>query len=44
MFSKKIERNKHMLKLFNKGLKRLKESGKYNQFLEESRRGEYLKK
>ncbi len=44
MLSKKIERNKHMLKLFNKGLKRLKESGKYDQYLEESRRGEYLKK
>lgn len=44
ILSKKIERNKHMLILFNKGLKRLKESGKYNQYLEESRRGEYLKK
>ncbi len=30
-----------MLTLFNRGLKRLKESGKYDQYFEESRRGEY---
>lgn len=37
MLSKKIERNKRMLVLFNNGLKRLKESGKYEQFRVEFR-------
>ncbi|MBU3953398.1 MAG: transporter substrate-binding domain-containing protein [Proteobacteria bacterium] len=39
--SKKNERNKRMLQLFNQGLKKLKTSGKYDQYLNESRRGEY---
>jgi len=39
---KNSERGKGFLKLFSKGLKRLKESGKYEQFLAESRRGEYI--
>lgn len=43
MLSKKVGKNKRMLMLFNKGLKRLKESGQYDQIFEESRRGEYLK-
>ncbi len=42
LFSKNIERNNRMLKLFNKGLKRLKESGKVEQFINESQRGEYI--
>ncbi len=41
LFSKKVERNKKMCELFNKGLKRLKETGKIDQYLAESRRGEY---
>ncbi len=41
ILSKKVKRNLRMLKLFNKGLKRLKASGQYDQFFEESRRGEY---
>ncbi|MCP4552670.1 MAG: amino acid ABC transporter substrate-binding protein, partial [Bacteroidetes bacterium] len=32
LLSKKIKRNKRMLNLFNKGLQRLKDSGKYNQY------------
>lgn len=43
LLSKKIERNKHLIELFNKGLKQLKASGKYEQYITESRRGEYKK-
>lgn len=39
--SKKNERNKRMLQLFNQGLKKLKASGKYEQYFDESRRGKY---
>lgn len=42
ILTKKIERNKRMLKLFNIGLKRLKESGKYDQYFDEFRRGKYI--
>ncbi len=42
LFSKKVKENKRMLQLFNKGLKRLRTSGKYDQYFEESRRGEYI--
>jgi len=42
LLSKKIERNKSLLKLFHEGLRRLKESRKFDQYLKESRRGEYL--
>ncbi len=44
LLSKRIKRNKHYLKLFNRGLKRLKNSGKYDQYIEASKRGEYIKK
>lgn len=44
ILSKKIKRNERLIKLFNKGLRALKENGKYDQYLIESRRGEYLKK
>jgi len=40
----KNERNVRMMRLFNKGLKRLKETGKYDLYWQESRRGEYAKK
>jgi polar amino acid transport system substrate-binding protein len=43
ILSKKVKGNQRMLELFNKGLKRLKDSGKYQQYFEESRRGEYKK-
>ncbi|MES9956434.1 MAG: transporter substrate-binding domain-containing protein [Sedimenticola sp.] len=42
IFSKKVKRNKALIPLFNKGLKRLKESGKYDQYLSASNRGEYI--
>lgn len=42
LFSIKVERNKQMVKLFNKGLKRLKEGGKFEQYFKESRLGDYL--
>lgn len=41
IFSKKVERNIRMHKLFNNGLKRLKESGKLDQYLQESQKGHY---
>ncbi|MCP4353585.1 MAG: amino acid ABC transporter substrate-binding protein [Desulfobacterales bacterium] len=44
LFSKKVEKNRQMLELFNKGLKQLKQSGKADQYLTESRRGDYRKK
>ncbi len=42
ILSKKVERNKRLLMLFNQGLKRLKASEKYDQYFEESRRGKYI--
>ncbi len=42
LLSKKIPRNKRLIEVFNKGLKQLKESGKLDQYIEESRRGEYI--
>lgn len=41
ILSKRIERNKRMLSSFNKGLKKLKLSGKYDKFFEEFRRIDY---
>ncbi|MCP4021596.1 MAG: amino acid ABC transporter substrate-binding protein [Desulfobacteraceae bacterium] len=43
LFSKKAENSKTMLALFNQGLKRLKAQGKFDQYVNESRRGEYIK-
>ena len=43
MLSKKVKRIQRMLKLFNRSLKRLRESGKYEQYFAESRRGKYKK-
>lgn len=37
VFSKKIKKNPKMIELFNNGLKRLKESGKFDQYLAEAR-------
>ncbi len=41
LLSRKHDRNKQMIEIFNNGLKKLKESGKYDLYFEESRRGEY---
>jgi len=43
LLSKKAEKNREMLTLFNKGLRQLRESGKIEQYLKESRIGEYKK-
>ncbi|OQY58276.1 MAG: hypothetical protein B6245_12665 [Desulfobacteraceae bacterium 4572_88] len=43
ILSKEVERNKEMLVRFNRGLKHLQESGKVDQYLMESRRGDYKK-
>ena len=40
ILSKKNDKNKRLIVLFNKGLKRLRESGKIDQYIAESRRGE----
>ena len=41
LFSKKVKRSPRLLKLFNNGLKKLKESGKYKQFFDGIKKGEY---
>ncbi len=41
--TKKRERSKELTEIFNRGLQRLKDSGKYDLYFEESRRGEYKK-
>ena len=42
IISKKHAKNKKLIELFNKGLKKLKETGKYDQFIEEAQRGDYI--
>ncbi|WP_415906616.1 substrate-binding periplasmic protein [Neptuniibacter sp. QD72_48] len=42
MLSRKVEKNKELIVLFNRGLKKLKESGKLEQYFKESQQGEYL--
>lgn len=42
LLSKKVEGNEQLMKLFNRGLKRLRDSGKVGQYTAESRRGLYL--
>ena len=42
ILTKKTARNKAMLRLFNEGLQELKDSGKYDQYVEESLRGDYI--
>lgn len=44
LLSKKVEKNKKMLEIFNNGLKQLKESGKFDQYVTESRQGKYRQK
>ncbi|WP_163831662.1 substrate-binding periplasmic protein [Spartinivicinus ruber] len=43
ILSKKIKGSGHLMQLFNTGLKKLKNSGKYDNYLENSRRGLYRK-
>ncbi len=42
ILSKKGSKGDYFLKAFNRGLKLLKESGKYDQFIQESDRGDYI--
>jgi len=42
LLSKKTKRNARMIKLFNQGFKKLKESGKVKQYFEESQEGNYV--
>lgn len=42
MLSKKMPKNKVLIEQFNKGLKKLRESGKVQQYFWESQHGEYL--
>ena len=42
VFPKKLEKSLRLVKTFNRGLKRLKESGQYEQYFKESRQGLYL--
>jgi len=44
LLTKKVEKNKRLIKLFNNGLKRLKESGKLDEYIAASRRGDYKNK
>jgi len=41
ILSKKVEKNKELIVLFNKGLKHLREKGTFDQYVAESRKGEY---
>lgn len=41
ILSKKIDKNIQYIKAFNLGLKKLKERGRYEQFIEDSRKGKY---
>ena len=43
ILSKKIDKNKRLIKLFNKGLQQLKDSGNYDAYYDSSRRGKYKK-
>lgn len=43
LLSKKLKKNKALMKRFNKGLKQLKDSGKFEAYYDSSRRGEYKK-
>lgn len=44
LLSKEVERNKQLLEVFNRGLKRLRESGKVEQYLSEFYAGGYERK
>jgi len=44
LLSKKVKTNEKMIELFNKGMKQLKEAGKIELYLSESRKGQYRQK
>ncbi len=44
IFSKKLPKNERLRMAFNRGLKKLREAGKINQFLNDFRAGKYLNK
>ncbi|MCP4346721.1 MAG: transporter substrate-binding domain-containing protein [Desulfobacterales bacterium] len=44
MLSREIKKNQHYLKIFNQGLKHLRENGKYDRYIAASMRGEYEQK
>ena len=44
LLSRKVARNQRLMELFNEGLKQLQDSGKVDQYLLESRRGDYDQK
>lgn len=44
LLSNKLQNNQRLMELFNKGLKKLKDSGKIDQYIKESRAGDYVKK
>ncbi len=41
LFSKHVEKNSHLVEVFNQGLRQLRESGAYASYLEESLKGEH---
>ena len=43
LLSKKLDKNKKLVEKFNQGLKQLKDSGKFDDYFDASRRGEYKK-
>jgi len=42
LISRKIENGPELIERFNRGMRRLKESGLHEQYISESLRGEYL--
>lgn len=43
LFSKAVDRNEQMIEAFNEGLEELRESGRLDQYVKESREGEYIR-
>ena len=43
LLSKKLDKNKQLMEKFNQGLKQLKDSGKFDEYYDASRSGEYKK-
>lgn len=43
LFSKAVDKNERMIEIFNHGLERLREEGKIEQYVSESRQGKYIR-
>lgn len=43
LFSKAVEKNERMIDLFNRGLEQLRQQGKIEQYVSESRQGKYIR-